>query len=67
MTELAETRGHYIAAGNAVLGLGALALVLTVVAMLAGREAAAPPGLAGTGALFVVVGTALRYRREPRT
>ena len=67
MTELADTRGHYIAAGNAVLGLGVLALVLTIVAMLAGHAAAAPPGLPGTGALFVVVGAALRYHRGQRT
>ncbi len=62
MSELADPHGHALAAGNVVAGLGALALVLTLVAAVVGGEAAAPPGLASTGALFVVVGAALRRR-----
>ena len=64
MTALVESRGHHIAAGNAVLGLGLLALVLTLATMVLGVAGSAPPGLATTGALFVVVGAALR-RGEP--
>ncbi|CAN5480728.1 hypothetical protein BH11MYX1_BH11MYX1_23980 [soil metagenome] len=58
MSELADPRGHYIAAGNAVLGLGALALLLALLALVFG--ASSPPGLAQTGGLFVVVGSVLR-------
>ncbi len=62
MTDLADPHGHYTAAGNVVIGLGALALLLALFATVVGRGDATPPGLATTGGLFVVVGAILRRR-----
>ena len=62
MTELAAPDGHATAAGNVVIGLGVLALLLTLLATVVGHQGAAPPGLATTGALFVIVGGVLRRK-----